>query len=354
MIKYHNAKDKLGNIIPIDDAQKGVHYYCLSCGKEMIPKKGHIREAHFCHKKEKGGPSTPTCSEETYLHNFAKHYIKTLFDSSKEFYVTLNQYTKCNQQSSCLYYKNFFNTTDCNPCELKAPQTFDLKQYYDTCNIEKEYRGYVADVMLSSTEYPERDPIFIEIAVSHPCKQEKLDSSIRIIEIFIPRDTDNLKELRITEGSHLLRPNEEPYEVKFHNFSRHNNDSKTLDLYDVYVYYKSIYNEDTAEIIPHSCSKFGRKLINPSRLFEIHFSYKNRNKWCSVTNSNDSTNRTCWFCKHHSYDNQEHEHICDTGRPVEQPTRAFHCVAFELDKNKADSTIKGVTYWFKRSFELDN
>ena len=357
MIKYHNAKDKDGNVIPIDVAQKGIIYYCLSCGKEMIPKLGKVRERHFSHKKENGSSIDQICSVETYLHEYAKHFIKEMFDSRNEFNVTYNRYNICNQQQSCLYYRLVLeksNSADINLCSQTVQRTFNLKKYYDTCELEKEYCGYIADVMLSSKSNPNRKPLFIEIAVSHPCEKEKLNSDIRIIEIFIPKNTDDIKELRIVEGKTKFKSSEEPIEIKFHNFIREEVSNDTLDLFGFNVYYTDVYNEDTSIRIDNKCSHFGRNPVLHNSVYEIHYplDYANYDKWCSVNKEDVSKVRTCWLCKHHSYVNKLHEHICDTGRKVEQPTKAFNCTGFTFDVEKANIIKEKSDTLFCRSFNI--
>ncbi|MBP5326597.1 MAG: hypothetical protein J6Y98_01625 [Bacteroidales bacterium] len=357
MIKYHNAKDQEGNVVPIDIAKKGILYYCLSCGKEMIPKQGKVREHHFSHKKEKGVSPDNICSEETYLHEYAKHFIKEMFDSSDEFNVTYKRYNVCNQQQSCLYYRFFLeksNSADIDLCRQTVQRTFNLKQYYDTCELEEWYCGFKADVKFSSKSNPDRKPLFVEIAVSHPCEQKKLDSGIRIIEIFIPKNTDNLKGLRIVEGKINLTSSDEIVEIRFHNFIREEVLDDTLDLFGFNVYYTDVYNEDTSIRVDNKCSYFGRVPVLHNSVYEIHFplNYANYDKWCSVEKKDVSKFRTCWLCKHHSYENTEHEHICDTGREVEQPTRAFHCVGFSFDMKKAQIIKEKSDRLFCRSLDL--
>ena len=356
MIKYHNARDKEGNVIPIESAQKGLLYYCLSCGKEMIPKLGKLREHHFSHKKEKGGCSLHhICNEETYLHEYAKHFIKEMFDSRNEFNVTFKQYNVCNQQHFCIYYQFVLeksNGADIDICKQTVQRTYNLKQFYDTCELEKEYCGYVADVMLSSKSNSERPPLFIEIAVSHPCEQKKLDSGIRIIEIFIPKNTDDIKELRLVEGENKLSSSEDPIQIKFHNFIRE--EESDLDLFGFNVYYTDVYNEDTSTVVNNKCSCFGRIPVLTNSVYEIHFplDHTNYSNWRFVEKEDNSKVRTCWLCKHHSYENNVHEHVCDTGRLVEQPTRAFHCAGFTYDKEKYKALKEKSETLFCRSFGL--
>lgn len=80
----------------------------------------------------------------------------------------------------------------CNRRELIA---VDLKKLFDTCEEEVSYNGFRADLMLSSKEYTEREPIFLEISVTHDCEPEKLASGVQIIELKIADEKDVLRPL---------------------------------------------------------------------------------------------------------------------------------------------------------------
>jgi CRISPR/Cas system endoribonuclease Cas6 (RAMP superfamily) len=60
-------------IISISEVKKGndSKYFCISCGNELIPKMGVIREHHFAHKNKQ--ENKILCSEETYLHRLGKN-----------------------------------------------------------------------------------------------------------------------------------------------------------------------------------------------------------------------------------------------------------------------------------------
>lgn len=357
MIKYHNAKDKDGNRVPIEKAQKGTQYYCLSCGKEMTPKQGKIREHHFSHKIANSGSLNHTCKEESYLHENAKHFIKEMFYSNNEFNVTFNKSEVCNFKQSCQYHKLVIEKShraDFDPCKRTVQRTFNLKQYYDTCELEKNYCGYRADVLFSSKSNPKRKPLFIEIAVSHPCEQKKIDLGIRIIEIFIPKGTDILNELRIVEGKNKLTSFEEPIEIRFHNFKHEEVSDGPLDLFGFNVYHTNVYNEDTSTRIDNKCSCFGRIPMISNSVYEIHYplDYANYDKRRPVEKEDVSKVRTCWLCHHHTYDDTEHSHICDMGREVKQPTRAYNCFKFDFDNEKAKIIKEKTDFFFCRSLDI--
>lgn len=60
---------------------------------------------------------------------------------------------------------------------------FDLRKYYDICELEVSYHQFRADILLSSSTNVNRPPILMEIKVTHKCTQEKLKEGVRIIEI---------------------------------------------------------------------------------------------------------------------------------------------------------------------------
>ena len=66
MVQYKYAKTESGIITKINDINKGTNskYFCISCGNQLIPKLGKLRDHHFAHKS-----SELICNGETYLHN---------------------------------------------------------------------------------------------------------------------------------------------------------------------------------------------------------------------------------------------------------------------------------------------
>jgi len=74
-ILYTVAKNKNGNLIKANDAEKGVEYFCPECGKKLILKKsGRIgegsRRPHFAQKT-----LTPNCTPEKALHYSFKNLL---------------------------------------------------------------------------------------------------------------------------------------------------------------------------------------------------------------------------------------------------------------------------------------
>ena len=225
------AKDSDGNIININDVtekDRAKHFFCIGCDNEMRPVIKGKKQHHFRHK------AIVICNHETYLHRLGKGFIKWMFNNHDSFPIS--------------YYVNYFcdKTTNCkfadfiNSCNRREPYSVDLKKYYDTCEEEVSYRGFRADLMLSSSEHPDHRPIFIEISVSHDCEPEKINSGIRIIEIKLQSEYDVFRSLN--EENLFIDTTQEidtkhPYKadllpsLRFYNFKRRIQSSHNLDRF---------------------------------------------------------------------------------------------------------------------------
>ena len=76
-----------------------------------------------------------------------------------------------------------------------------MKKEYDTCEEESYHNGFRADLKLSNSQHPEKEPIFLEIAVKHECDEKKIKSGIKIIELKINSEQDVLCPLIESEYS---------------------------------------------------------------------------------------------------------------------------------------------------------
>ena len=229
MIKFHNATGTDGQIIHIDEVTKenrSEHYYCVGCGGEMSAVLGDKREHHFRHKEAH-------CSWESYLHKLGKMRLKQRFDSQKELIIKYYVEHHCDISKGCKL-EQIYRDKKCNYRELVE---IDLKKLFDTCEEEVTYKGYRADLMLSSKEHPEREPIFLEISVTHDCEAEKIASGIQIIELKIADEKDVLRPL-VEEDSLFGRTNpEQPYDfnalppIRFFNFKRKFETARPLERF---------------------------------------------------------------------------------------------------------------------------
>lgn len=82
-ILYTTAADKNGNLIHIDNAEKGINYYCPTCKKEFILRKSGktgkgSKRPHFAHNE-----LTPNCTPEGVLHYSFKKLLIDLLEKYK-------------------------------------------------------------------------------------------------------------------------------------------------------------------------------------------------------------------------------------------------------------------------------
>lgn len=176
-MKNRYALDQLNNLVHIDQVDKNLkeQFFCCSCGEELIPKKGRIKIHHFAHKHQL------QCNNETYLHKlgklkFLKEY-RTSIELNQPFYLEYETSKIC---TSC-------SNLEVN-CNFEGFNMFDLTKRFDKISLEKAYKGFVADILLESSQY--QDKILVEIAVTHKCETDKINSGLRILEIELQEERD--------------------------------------------------------------------------------------------------------------------------------------------------------------------
>lgn len=188
------------------------HYHCYGCGAELIPVLGECRKHHFRHDPGK------TCNPDKYLHEYAKAAIKKKFDESEHFVVKYHAHQKCRKADEC----NFYSRYHWPECEYDGLYAIDLKRFYDTCETEKEYyynstnseKRFVADLILTHSQKKDREPVYIEIWVTHECTDEKKQNGGKIIEIKISEESDVLRE--------IIESDDENLPIRFFNFEKNN------------------------------------------------------------------------------------------------------------------------------------
>ena len=243
MITYPNAVDEngdvhsIGSITPENRAEH--KYFCLGCDKEMVPVLCKDKTDHFRHKVN------DLCNPETYLHNLAKKYLAKMFETQKKFEVSYYATNECPKKEACPLYSQF-HWKECFGVTL---HTFDLKERYDTCQIEGVYNGYRADVLLTNSQDSDIPPVFLEVSVSHDCTSEKLESGLRIIEMKVRSEDDFKRPIVENKGPmvpikeepkpqysyyrYYSHPEPEPSFIMFYNFDREfqRSDIKKLDRF---------------------------------------------------------------------------------------------------------------------------
>lgn len=179
-------------------------YKCLSCDHVMVPALGSVRAHHFKHKAAR----PIDCLHETYLHELAK---LTVFSAIAE---AMKQgspyYIKRLAPAECDHFKAEFGF-DCTSRQL--PTQIDVTSQFDRVERERGAKGFIADVLLSSSQT--EDVLAIEIAVTHPCELEKIESGLSIVEINL-RAEDQIEKLRKgidTTSSGVITHNLKPLET---------------------------------------------------------------------------------------------------------------------------------------------
>lgn len=79
-----------------------------------------------------------------------------------------------------------------NDCIERTIKTFNLKDFYDVCEQEISYNNVNrrSDLKFSSSQYPNRAPLYLEIYVTHASDDTKLHSGSKIIEAKIENEED--------------------------------------------------------------------------------------------------------------------------------------------------------------------
>lgn len=173
----------MASVDPNDRYAQGP-YRCISCGNLMVPALGKTRKHHFKHKA--GRPEN--CADETYLHQLGKN---ALFDALSDAIRHQRPYPLIRSQSvECDRRKSDFGII-CT--HRKSEFLDDLAKRFDSVELEKGVNGFVADILLTSSETGEF--LLLEIAVTHRCEKEKINSGVGIVEIKI-RCEEDIEPLR--------------------------------------------------------------------------------------------------------------------------------------------------------------
>ena len=319
MITYPKALDEKGNVHHISAITPENRYdhtfYCIGCGKEMVPVLcGEAKESHFRHLKKEDGH---VCNPETYLHNDAKRQLAERFKKEPSFKVSYYVSNDCPRKEDCPLHQRY----SFDECFGRFLYTVDLKEQYDTCEIEGTYEGFRADVLLTNSKKLDVMPLFLEVAVSHYCTPEKIASGIRIIEITVKQDGDALRPITESLGSVGLfdgMENTAPLGISFHNFDRmlQLSDMKRLDAFVLLSDGRVVCRKSIAP-----CSAIGRQYFIDTELELLYFNdgfniKKPQSNLQSLGLSQamlkGKSIRHCWFCtgfqtcvirKHYEYDN---------------------------------------------------
>lgn len=170
-IKVPLAIDDLGKLTRIDDATRGINYYCPACNMPLIVRKGDIKIHHFAHK------ASDFCSQETVIHKTAKLLIQKLVSDWKN---GLTQAPKINRK--------------CQICRSTIQQP--LPDKVQSAKLEVPLKnGSIVDVALLGSE---EILAGIEVRVTHEVNSIKSESlPIPFIEIDGYSFVENPNEINV-------------------------------------------------------------------------------------------------------------------------------------------------------------
>lgn len=225
-----------------------------------------------------------------------------------------------------------------------------MKKYYDSCDIERTYEGFRADLFVYHSQF-NYSPLFIEICVNHPCSEEKINSGIRIIEVVIKseEDIDFIISSTICEGDDRIR---------LYNF---NPKSQIID---------SCYKELTKFILCENSKGFFIPLgdincrtyteRNTKSIFELtsdmgcFMEYSIYQVGMAIAYRYKYPVRSCFLCKYHRRNEDKYMYdegdatlpiICCLYKKLGtnkycKSTKAIECRAFTVDKKLCDAIEK--------------
>ncbi|WP_346798085.1 hypothetical protein R5M92_04195 [Halomonas sp. Bachu 37] len=180
-IQYAYALDDQGVLTHIRDAQRSSAYTCPGCKSPLSAILGEIKAKHFRHFED-------CCALETYLHKCAKeaffyHYTQALKRASP-IKLVLERTICCEGPRLELLGDRSMQ------CQKTVPASYNLLRLFDQAELEKRdsRTGMQPDIMLSDSLGNRH--CYVEIFVTHPCTQEKIDSGIPILEFKIRSATD--------------------------------------------------------------------------------------------------------------------------------------------------------------------
>lgn len=182
------GETKLLHISSVTPENRKSHTYtCPYCKKELRPRLGTKRKHCFAHKPNE------SCELDRYIHSTAERLLKEKWDSDQPFEIRMTVHSQCENRMNCIFQQS--------TCTAKKIETFDLKEWYSQCLVEKKVGEFIPDICLID-ETGKHDPIFIEIWSKHQNSLKKQTSEYKIIEIRLKtiQDLEELPKHPITES----------------------------------------------------------------------------------------------------------------------------------------------------------
>lgn len=193
----HLALDEEGQLIDIRNVtDRSKKFYCPYCKQEMGTRMGEKNRWSFYHLQKKD-------DYDNYLHTIAENIICGCFNLSDYLPIIFGKPYKCEKFDNCPFKNNNY----CTKTELSDKE--NLKTWIDKCEMEQTFGEFRADILCHNSKN-EKNPIFIEIYVTHQCEPKKIESGIKIIEFKIESEEDIYRVIN--------NPIQENEYTKFYNF----------------------------------------------------------------------------------------------------------------------------------------
>ncbi|WP_229685480.1 competence protein CoiA family protein [Pseudomonas asuensis] len=180
-IQYAYALNGQGTLTHISDALRSHTYTCPGCKSPLTPVLGEINAKHFRHSEE-------CCALETYLHKCGKEAFFYRYQQALSRAVPIS--LELERRVSCNGARLALVRDKTSQCLESVPARYNMTKFFDLAELEKRDRttGLQPDVMLRDTAGKRR--CYIEICVTHPCSQEKIDTGIPILEFKVQSAAD--------------------------------------------------------------------------------------------------------------------------------------------------------------------
>lgn len=346
--KIPYALNQDGVLVHVDSVPNGNNCGCIcpACRKPLQARNaGSIKMHHFAHQS---GVECPN-AYETVMHLLAKEKIQKAFYENKVFNIDFEYNSYCPNKETCKFVRY-------GNCTTKTRKTFNLKDFYDSCEQEIPYDEIRrrSDLKIWSSTNPQRAPIYIEIFVTHPSDDEKLHSGCKIIEVKIENETDieNILSHGFVEDEITKDVYGEPIgekKTKMCGFKNEDYNNKELNeeiAFSRYILYKSGKSQCRQE----TCMCKELKRVRPNALYEVCFhndvalGIYELAKWMGYRNYGIPN---CLLCEKYvdSYDDTgkicKMYKILGLSRYEQHDTaRAKDCKYFKLNTEEMNETLK--------------
>lgn len=306
--KYNYCLNENGELVHIDsvkDETRHSHrWYCLGCGQEMIPNLCKKKISYFSHKAD------TACDGETYLHKLAKIRIREKFNKCINFPIKFHRTVPCSESKQCVCFdeQRCMERATFIPSDLKL---WDGREVYDTCQEEVSYGDFRPDLLLTCSKIPNRQPVFIEVVVTHKSTEEKINSGYKIIEtneIKSEKDINDIIQNGFIEGTNCTTRNFTPQspnlkwgDTPFHRFVLFQSGGVKVD--DIYCMDKD------KKRAPYSIIELNMKYYNwPFEQHVIPDSYKRGLVYLWKRNVKI---KNCLICKYRMISSSyPHQYVC--------------------------------------------